>query len=555
MTIGDFYVSPGQEVDLFIQEVSLMKQLIREHTHPLDLLRELVSNAGAKEVSAKNIFITYYIDPELGHTFKVSDDGCGMNFTNSSQLPGRLDRFLGLGLSAIAGLESDEFSWKGLGSKLAYQSRRLEIETYNGRNAYNVLVNEPWKTIEGGKKPKPNVSEIHPTQGQQTGTTIKVFGYPPHSNKPSYTFEEIADYLTHRTFIGFTRERENKPNIKLTVQTRSKYIPFGFPELTNIPDEAPEGTVIINPVHMSKNLPGTNKAINLTLKGFYTWDENDYGLAPVHQNTGLILSVQGIPYLTLSLKELGSGQLAIANPGVNKCCLILECDSIQTEMNIARSALVNSPITEHFLKMTAEAIQKVEVTPIHLAFRQVPKKRKDKKSAMELGKRKEALEETTQQWVFWQKDDSAEPIKLLREPTNETETLAVLWKLEALDALPFKNFETLAYSGRGADLVVHFQEDDASDIERYTTMEAEYRFFNFKAHQHKIAQFPTVICWEINPKPKQKPQKTAKRYKYVLHFEETILRIYALKDIPGISVKTQEEISRENTSRDWDSSL
>lgn len=555
MTLGDFFVSQSKDVDLFIQEVSLMKQLIREHTHPLDLLRELVSNAGAKEVGAKNISITYYVDPEYGHTFKVSDDGCGMNFTNNPQLPGRLDKFLGLGLSAIAGLEADEFSWKGLGSKLAYQSRRLEIETYNGRNAYNVIVNEPWKTIDDGKKPRPNVSEIQPNPGQFTGTTVKVYGYPPHSEKPPYTFEEIVDYLTHRTFIGFTTARDNPPIIKLTVQTRSEFIQFGFPELRELPNEAPEGTVIINPVKMSSKLPGTNKSINLTLKGFYTWDENNYGLAPVHQNTGLMLSVKGIPYFTLSLRDLGSGQLAIANPGENKCCLILECDSIHTEMNISRSALINSPLSEHFLKMAREAIQKVEDTPIHRAFRQVPKKRKDKNSAIELGQRKQALEEAKQNWVYWQKDDSSKPIKLLREPTNETETLAILWKLEALNALPFNKFETLAYSGKGADLIVHFQEDDSSDIERYTTMEAEYRFFNFKAHEHKISQFPTVICWEINPKPKQIPTKTAKRYKYVLHFEETTLRIYALKDIPGVSIKTLEDISRENTSRDWNSSL
>mgnify|MGYP001061280807 CR=1 FL=1 len=555
MTLGDFFVSQGKEVDLFIQEVSLMKQLIREHTHPLDLLRELVSNSGAKEVKAKNISITYYIHPELGHTFVVSDDGCGMNFTNNPQMPGRLDKFLGLGLSAIAGLEADEFSWKGLGSKLAYQSRRLEIETYNGKNAYSVLVNEPWKTIENGNKPKPNVSEIQPNPEQSTGTTVKVYGYPPHSEKPAYTFEEIADYLTHRTFVGYTKKREDPPKIKLTVQTRSEFIPFGFPELAKLPEEAPEGTVIVDPVVMSKNLPGTNTPINLCLKGFYTWDENKYGLATVHQNTGLILSVKGIPYFTLSLRDLGSGQLAIANPGVNKCCLILECDNIQTEMNISRSALVNSPVTEHFLKITKEAIAKVESTPIHRAFRQVPKKRKDKKSAIELGKRKEELEETNQKWIFWQKDDSSEPIRLLREPTNETETLAILWKLEALGALPFKSFQTLAYSGRGADLIVHFQEDESSDIERYTTMEAEYRFYNFKAHQHKISQFPTVICWEINPKPKLNPKKTAKRYKYILHFEETILRIYALKDIPGVMVKTIEDINREETTRDWNSSL
>jgi hypothetical protein len=555
MTMGDFFVSKSKDVDLFFHEVALMKQLILEHTHPLELLRELISNSGAKEVEARTIHITYHIDPEYGHTFKIKDDGIGMNFTNNALMPGRLDRFLGLGLSAISGLKSDEFSWKGLGSKLAYQSRRLEIETYNGTAAYNVMVNEPWRTIEEGKKPKPNVSEIQPSPGQHTGTTVKVFGYPPHSQKAPFTIEEVSDYLRHRTFVGFTGVRHNPPKIFLTVQTRTEEIPFGFPEIINLPEEAPEGTVFVKPVTININVPGTNQNVTIFLKGLYTWDEEKYGLASVHQNTGLILSVMGIPYFTLNMRDLGSGQLAVANPGENKCCLIVECDSIQTEMNISRSALVDSPLTDHFRKLVSEAILKVENTATHRSFRQVPKLRKDRKSAQDLGNRKKELEKPNQSWVYWQRNESEIPKCLMREPTNETETLAILWKLEALDALPFRNFETLAYSGKGADLVVHFQEDDNSNPERYATMEVEFRFFNFKAHEHLIPQFPTVICWDINPKPKLKPTKLPKGYKYIVQLADTTLRIFALKEMPGIFVKTSEEMKREEISRAWSSNL
>ena len=276
MTIGDFFVAKTEEVDPFFHEVALMKQLILERTHPLELLRELLSNSGAREVGARNIHITYYVHPEYGHVFEVRDDGCGMNFTNDPRLPGRLDRFLGLGLSAIAGLKADEFAWKGLGSKLAYHSRRVEIETYNGKKAYSVIVNEPWKTIEDGKKPRPSVSEISPTPGQPTGTVIRVFGHPPHRQE-SFTFEQIRDYLTHRTFVGFTREREAPPRITLTVHTRTEEIPFGFPEFKNLPEEAPEGTVIVEPFVVTRNLPGTNRNVQVLLKGFYTWDEHRFG--------------------------------------------------------------------------------------------------------------------------------------------------------------------------------------------------------------------------------------------------------------------------------------
>ncbi|MCK4829821.1 sensor histidine kinase, partial [bacterium] len=147
-TLGDILKSKSREVDPVISEVSIFKQLIKERVHPLDLIRELLSNAGAQQVGATRIDISYTKDKE-GHIFEIADNGCGMNYTGNIQLPGRLDKFFGLGLSGIVGLKSDEFSWKGLGSKLSYQSRRVEIETCAGGNHpfWDVRINEPWETI------------------------------------------------------------------------------------------------------------------------------------------------------------------------------------------------------------------------------------------------------------------------------------------------------------------------------------------------------------------------------------------------------------------------
>lgn len=47
MTIGDFFMGERQDVDPFIHEVAIMKQLILERTHPLEMLREIISNSGA----------------------------------------------------------------------------------------------------------------------------------------------------------------------------------------------------------------------------------------------------------------------------------------------------------------------------------------------------------------------------------------------------------------------------------------------------------------------------------------------------------------------------
>ncbi|MFQ5758875.1 MAG: hypothetical protein ACE5IF_04290, partial [Candidatus Bathyarchaeia archaeon] len=474
-----------------------------------------------------------------------TDDGCGMDFTDNPRQPGRLDRFLGLGLSAIAGLPSDEFAWKGLGAKLSFQSHRVEVETWTGvGKALSAIVNEPWSSIERDLKPRPRITKWEPKEGQAKGTTVRVFGHPPGRREKPLTFEEIKDYLCHRTFVGFTRERENAPEIELAVHGRRETISVGFPELRSLPEIAPEGTVIIEPLHVSKKLPSSNRGVHVVLKGFYTWDDRDYGLRDVHLNTGLILSVGGIPYFTLHMRELGSGELAVARPGVGKCCLIVECDEIQEEMNISRSGLVDSALTDLFKKAVGELISKVEGSRKHSVFRLVPKRRKERKGAKELYERKRRLESRDQKWVYWRKP-TGEYVRLMREPENESDTLAVLWKLEAIGALPFNKFETLAYSGKGADLIVHFQEDETSDSELYTTMEVEKRLSSYKAHGHLPAQFPTVICWEIASKPKLSVKATSKRYKSTASVGETMLRIYVLREMPGIRVLTEEEQRHE----------
>ena len=50
--MGDFMESEGKDIDILMNEVALAKQLIQERAEPLDLLRELIANAGAREVAA-----------------------------------------------------------------------------------------------------------------------------------------------------------------------------------------------------------------------------------------------------------------------------------------------------------------------------------------------------------------------------------------------------------------------------------------------------------------------------------------------------------------------
>jgi hypothetical protein len=531
--LGDFFESKAEDVELMMSEISVMKQLIKERVQPLDLLRELLSNAGAKEVQATEIRINYYVN-QHGHVFEIADDGCGMNYTGHKQVPGRLDRFLGLGLSAIVGEKSDEFSWKGLGSKLAYQSHKVEIETYRAGDSevFKAEVNDPWGTIDRNKAPKPRIYRFPPESGQHSGTKITVVGHPPHrKEEPPFTMTEIETFLRHRTFVGFTRDRETKPLIFLTVMGQEKEIEFGFPELKV--KTAPEGTNFVDEVEDVKR-PGTNISLRVHMKGFYTWDADRFGLSSEMLNTGLVLAVKGIPYFALDMEQYGSQSLRTANPGVKKCCLIVECDQIQEEMNISRSGLVDAAMTDLLKKTVAKIFQKIESSPKYLEFRQVAKDRKTVTSASNLDEKKRRLESSEQRWVI-HTDEQGRAFVLGREPENENDALAILWKLEALKALPFAQFTTLAHAGDGPDLIVHFQEDSASQPDRYTVVEAERFFYNYQLHGHAPSQYPRVICWDIGTKS-MKIKDTKLKYKKVATAEGVQINIFCLKNMPGISV-------------------
>ena len=539
--LGDFFESVGKEVDPLISEIGVMKQLIKERAQPLDLVRELLSNSGAKEVAATEIRINYYVNQD-GHVFEVRDDGCGMGYTGNKDLPGRLDRFLGLGLSAIVGQKSDEFSWKGIGSKLAYHSRKVEIETYkaNEGEVVKAEVNDPWGSIERKTIPKPRIYKFPPNPGQRPGTRVVVFGHPPHRREQPFSLAEIETFLRHRTFVGFTRERELRPRIFLTVMGQEKELDFGFPELKLAHDV--DGTKLVNETEEGKK-QGTRLCVRM--KGFYTWDAEKYDLSNAGLNTGLILSVRGIPYFNLDMEEYGSQSLRTANPGVKKCCLIVECDEIQEEMNISRSALVDSEMTDLLKKTVAKVFQRIEASQTYLDFRQIATRRKTIASASMLDEKKRRLESYDQKWVTYT-DGQGRSTLLGREPENENDTLAILWKLEAMAALPFQKFITLAHAGDGPDLIVHFQEDSASQPDRYTVVEAERFFYNYQAHGHAPSQYPRVVCWDIGRKnAKIKIVETKFPYKKVASADGVQINIFCIRHMPGIKVISRAEANEK----------
>lgn len=203
-------------------------------------------------------------------------------------------------------------------------------------------------------------------------------------------------------------------------------------------------------------------------------------------------------------------------------------------------------MTECFKACVTELISQIENSPEHLTFRKVPEGRKHIKSAQELEENKRGLGSPNQNWVVLKNNDKESGVILSREPENEADVLAILWKLEALGALPFRRFQTLGNFKKGPDLIAHFQEDERSNPERYATIEVENKFYNYIPHGHIAQQYPKVICWDLGQTPKLRIEPTNKKYKFCVRQEDYLIQIYSIRRMDNIKIVTTEQLKNEN---------
>ena len=84
-------------------------------------------------------------------------------------------------------------------------------------------------------------------------------------------------------------------------------------------------------------------------------------------------------------------------------------------------------------------------------------------------------------------------------PQSELATVALISKLEGMDALPFARYDSLAWaSHEGIDAIVdlQFKPDDA--LMSFVPVEYEFVFANFIIHGHPIQHAKLIICWDDN---------------------------------------------------------
>lgn len=524
------------EKKIIVHEISIIRQVIENRRHPLDMVREQLSNMCAKEVDAENIKVYYGPDPQYNASFIFEDDGCGMNYTGDPSNPGRLDRFIDLGFAPIVGFKGDEFSWKGLGSKLAFNCQRLEIETWTkDKEGYRAIIDKPYEklTKEPPEIPKAQIYKLPSEDFRQRGTILKILGYENGRTDRDYSFDNIKNFLLHRTIIGCTRERK-LPKITLKVLDREEVMETGYPFITKKEEDEWRTVVIDPPIQKTGRINDTE--VKVTLKGGFTLTgkAKEFSMTSKNRNIGIILSAKGIPYFELDYYEF-RGNL---DPMRKMCNIIVECDELFDIMDLARGDYRREDgKAKAFEKALKEAISEFINQAEYKKYLDKKGREEQKKRSEILNERKNKLISGKQRYVFMDGMDS--PIH--REPENENDTLAVLWKLEGAKKLPFVDFKTLEHTSTykgGIDLIAHLKEDEAGEKKTFVSIEVEHTFESFEEHHHYPAQTSYVFCWKISDTDIL--EKARERYKYFKIFDSHILQVFEISQFPGISTRAME---------------
>ena len=538
----------AEQIKPQVHDLSAFKQVMESRTHPLEVLREALSNMMAPEVGANNIVIQHFSHQEYNASFALKDDGVGMKYTGDAENPGRLDRFIGLAFSKAAGLKADYWGWKGLGSKLMLNCNRLMLDTWTGERGdlvYSLQIINPRASLLGEPPLAPEyfLGSRQPSSIDIKGTKIEILGYDGGNTR--YNFNEIRDYLYLNSALGITKGLDHNPSVKLKVYEQEEVLPIGFKFVTNQCDEngvkSWRTVAIETPITRSEKVMVEGKEINVEvfLKGGFTLDTGLFGLSKHRYNTGLRLSIKGIPYFQLDFYfHKGEKYSLYKDMG----CFIVECDALESKLNMDRSNISNQfgndPIVSAFRRLTRKCFDDFVDSASYQNFQINYNKVNEQSKAEAVRKRQTSLSDPEQQYVCIELNNILRPLH--RFPNSEHDTLALFWKLEALEKLPFAKFISLEHTSRdGIDVIANYQIADDASLNSFVSIEFEHVFENFLVHGHNPNQTSAIICWSIR---NTSVLRKINDYLYYYDVNTSSIPVFIIEKFPDIKVKNYSEI-------------
>lgn len=184
-------------------------EIALDFSNPLDLVREAISNAFDAE--ADNIVLEFSVIQEYGEKVlkvEIEDNGTGMDEKG-------LASFFDLGNSLRRG-DENSIGEKGHGTKVFFNSRKIEVITVKDEKKYHAVMNEPSRELFERRIPEVKVT-IDDDETAPSGTSICIWGYN-NNRRDKFTHDQLKDYILWFTKFGSIEREfgiEKNSNVKL----------------------------------------------------------------------------------------------------------------------------------------------------------------------------------------------------------------------------------------------------------------------------------------------------------------------------------------------------
>lgn len=183
-----------------VDETQEFIEIANDFSNPLDLVREAVSNS--YDAGASTIHISFEVVKKYGESILkivIKDDGSGMTRE-------QLQNFFDLGNSTRRG-DGDSIGEKGHGTKVYFNSNRIEVRTSCGESGFLAVMNEPFKKLFDRQIPSVEVENI---DNAEKGTEIVIFGYN-NNRRDRFTHPILKDYINWFTKHGAIENQFSEP--------------------------------------------------------------------------------------------------------------------------------------------------------------------------------------------------------------------------------------------------------------------------------------------------------------------------------------------------------
>ena len=193
-----------------VNEAAEFLEISNDFTNPKEVIREAISNSF--DAGARNIKIEIFVDRSGGIdelVINIEDDGEGMSEE-------QLKAFFGLGYSTRVAVDERGFDVslsigeKGHGTKVYFNSRRIEVNSWKDNQRLEAYMDNPRQTLQRREVPKV-VCESNEFTDEKQGSQVRIFGYNSNT-QVGFSHDEIKDYIYWFTKFG-------SPELKVEKET------------------------------------------------------------------------------------------------------------------------------------------------------------------------------------------------------------------------------------------------------------------------------------------------------------------------------------------------